>query len=431
MNDNKKIKKPVKKSKLDNKKDRNIDIKFDINKHPKKQAFYLKPVAWLLSFPDIKKHKSKITYHNMDNVEHPYLLLCTHHAFIDFKVTTKAIFPHGGTYVVAIDGFIGREGIMRNVGCIGTRKFVSDTTLVKQLMYSIKKLKQTAIIYPEARYSICGTNAILPPSLGKLCKVLNVPVVVLNMHGHYINSSVWNLKEKGTPIEADITQIVKKEELATLSIQEINERINKAFKYDEYAWQKEKGILVKDINRAKGLEKVLYKCPHCYQEFTMRSDKFDIFCNSCHKKYRFNEDGSLEAYDGKTEFSHMPDWYEWERECVKQEIIEGKYHIEDNVDVDSLPNSKGFINMGEGHFIHDINGLKVIFTENGRTKEFIKTIPENYSCHIEFDYNNKGDAVSFSKDKDTYYFYFNNLRNVIVKIHFGVEELFKLQKKND
>ena len=47
------------------------------------------------------------------------------------------------TYVVAIDGFIHREGLMRKVGCICTRKFVSDVQLVKQAVYSINKLKKS------------------------------------------------------------------------------------------------------------------------------------------------------------------------------------------------------------------------------------------------------------------------------------------------
>ena len=61
----------------------------------------------------------------MDGLKPPYLLLCTHHAFIDFKVQTRAIFPHPATYVVALDGFIGKEWLLRNVGGIGKRKFTT------------------------------------------------------------------------------------------------------------------------------------------------------------------------------------------------------------------------------------------------------------------------------------------------------------------
>ena len=412
---------------FNNTKDCDISVKFDEDMHCKKQTNWLKPLAWLLSYPDCWKHHSKVFYHNMDNLKHPYLLLCTHHAFMDFKVTTKTIFPHGGTYVVAIDGFIHREGIMRQVGCISTRKFLSDTKLVRNLMYSINVLKQTAIIYPEARYSICGTTAILPPSLGKLAKLLNVPVVVLNMHGHYLNSSVWNLKDKGMPVTADMTQIVTQDEIGVISTDEINQRIHDAFQYDEYQYQLDKGLLNKDPKRCEGIEPVLYKCPHCKEEGKMEARGTILTCKACGKSYEYQENGEIKALSGETEFPHIPDWYEWERSCVREEILNGTYKIEDDVDVDSLPNSKGFINLGPGHFVHDLSGLKVTFEENNKDITFIKEPLENYSCHIEFKYNNKGDQVSFSKPNDTYYFAFKNLKNIIVKVHFGVEELYKVK----
>ena len=140
---------------LNNEKNKDISVKFDVKSYVKKQAWYLKPVAWLLSFPEVLKRKSKVRKHNMKGLKPPYVLLCTHHAFLDFKVATKAIFPHGASYVVAIDGFIHREKIMRNVGCLCTRKFTSDINLYRQAKYSLEKLKQIFILYPEARYSIC------------------------------------------------------------------------------------------------------------------------------------------------------------------------------------------------------------------------------------------------------------------------------------
>lgn len=414
---------------LNNTKDRRIDEKFDMSMPPKKQAWYLKPLAWALCLPELIARRSKIRKHNVKGLKPPYLLLCTHHAYLDFKVTTKAIFPHGATYVANVDGFIGREGVMRQVGCIGTRKYVNDYHLVKNIVYSIKKLKQTVVVYPEARYSISGTTAVLPPSLGKLAKLLGVPVVVLNMHGHYINSSVWNLKKKKVPVDADFTQIITKEQLPNMTVDEINEKIRKAFIYDEYKWQLEKNVLVKDPNRAKGLEKVLYKCPRCGAEHVMYPNGVKIVCGNCKAEYNYNENGSISALTGKTEFSTVSDWYEWERSCVRQEILDGRYKIEDDVDVDCLPNSKGFINLGKGHFIHDETGLTATFDENGTRKTFKKAVGECYTCHIEFDYNNKGDGVSFSKGDDTYYFYFEKLKNVIVKLTFAVEELYKLKEQ--
>lgn len=172
--------------------------RFDMAAKPMRQ--HLLPLAWLLSFPDVIAHKNKLTKINMDGIKPPYLLLCNHNAFMDFKVATKAIFPHRANYVVAIDGFWKREWLLRLIGCICKRTFTNDITLIRQLKYVVDR-GDIAAIYPEARYSLCGTTAILPESLAKLVKILKVPVVTLICHGHHINSPFWNLpdhKVRGT-----------------------------------------------------------------------------------------------------------------------------------------------------------------------------------------------------------------------------------------
>ena len=45
-----------------------------------------------------------------------------------------------------------------------------------------------------------------------------------------------------------------------------------------------------------------------------------IYCEVCGKRWRMTELGELEALSGETEFSHIPDWYKWERDEVKKEI---------------------------------------------------------------------------------------------------------------
>jgi 1-acyl-sn-glycerol-3-phosphate acyltransferase len=141
--------------------------RFDIEKKPVKERLYLTPLAWLLSLPSIWYRRLKVNKVNVKGLKPPYILLCTHHAFIDFKVTTRAIFPRRANYVIAIDGFIKREKLLRNVGGIMKRKFTNDTVLFRHIKYALDKLNYIVAIYPEARYSLIGTTAILPDSLGK------------------------------------------------------------------------------------------------------------------------------------------------------------------------------------------------------------------------------------------------------------------------
>ncbi|MBQ1655460.1 MAG: 1-acyl-sn-glycerol-3-phosphate acyltransferase, partial [Bacteroidales bacterium] len=170
--------------------------RFDMAKAPIRTRWYLRPLTLLLSLPDVIAHKTIIHYEGTKELKPPYLLLSNHNAFMDFKVLTKAIYPKRANYVVAIDGFIGREWLLRNVGCICKRKFTNDLTLVRHLAKVVEN-GDIAVVYPEARYSLCGTTAVLPESLGKLCRLLGVPVAVLICHGHHVNSPFWNLHSRG------------------------------------------------------------------------------------------------------------------------------------------------------------------------------------------------------------------------------------------
>jgi 1-acyl-sn-glycerol-3-phosphate acyltransferase len=237
---------------------------FDMLKKPVRQMSVLRPITWAASFPVVWKARLKINKVGMEGLKPPYLLLCTHMAFQDFMVTTAAIFPHRANYVIAIDGFIGREWLLRAVGGICKRKFTNDIKLIKHINHVVNVNKDILVLYPEARYSLIGTNAVLPASLGKLAKMLKVPVVTLRMHGNYLNSPVWNLKKRKNRIEADMTLLFTGEQAAELPVDEINDKINEAFYYDEYKWQWENKIRITYKDNAKGIHKVLYKCPKLY-----------------------------------------------------------------------------------------------------------------------------------------------------------------------
>lgn len=407
-------------------KDKNLP-RFDMVEKARKQPWYLTLLAWIIAFPTVWSRKLKVNKVNMKGLKPPYILLCTHHAFIDFSVTTAAVFPHRANYIVAIDGFIKREGLLRAVGAICKRKFTNDIVLIKQIQHGLKVNKNIVAIYPEARYTLVGTNAILPDSLGKLCKMMKVPVAVLNMHGNYLSQPVWNLKKRKVTLEADLTQIVTQEEILTLDVNELNKRINKAFEYDEYRFQRDTKRKITFKQRAEGLHRVLYQCPHCMTEHEMDSLGTKLWCNHCHTTYEMDEYGVLKNTNGNTIFSHIPDWYEFERQFVKNQILKGEYRFEDDVAVDSLPNSDGYVRLGIGHLVHDQNGFKL--TGNFDGEEFLleKEPLSMYSAHIEYDYLGKfGDCVDLSTLNDTYYLYPLTRKNVVTKIHFATEEIYKI-----
>ena len=405
--------------------------KFDMKRPPMRQRQYLRPVTWALSFPVTALQKTKVTKTNCEGLKPPYILLCNHNAFYDFQVATHAIFPHRANYIIAIDGFIGMEWLVRRVGGICKRKFTTDLMLIRQIKKCVNN-GDVVILYPEARYSLCGTQSELPESLGQMCKMMRVPVVTLNCSGHHLRNPFWNTKNRHVPYtEAHLQQLFTAEQLKEASVEEVNARIAEALTYDDFAWQKKNNIKITASYRAEGLHKVLYQCPHCKTEYRMTSKGDTLKCGHCSKTWKMTELGEIVAQSGETEFSHIPDWYEWQRENVRREVREGKYRFEADCHVKSLPNARGFIDIGEGRIVHDHEGFRL--RGEGKYGEFEMERRSGglEACHIEYNYKNKfGDCIDLNTLEDTFYIYPHGEDFSVTKIALATEEIYRVIKEN-
>ncbi|MGE4571828.1 MAG: hypothetical protein AB7E09_03700 [Candidatus Izemoplasmatales bacterium] len=404
--------------------------RFDLKSMPKKPKWYLQVLAWFLAIPETLITRMTIKKHGMKELRNKgYLLLCNHNSFFDFKMATRAIFPRSANYIVAIDGFINREKIMRNVGCIGKRKFVPDPSIIRQIDHSVNKNKSICMLYPEARYSLVGTRAILPESVGKMIKKYRFPVATLIAHGHHLHQPVWNLRKHNVKVHVDMTYLLSPEEIDNLSIQEINDIIKKAFYYNDYEYQLKEKIKIKDIYRAENLHKVLYKCPHCFSESSMKSKETILYCDHCHNTYHVDEYNQLHNLNGDTKFTMIPDWFEWERQEVRKEVENHQYETITEVFIDSLPNSTGFYRLGQGKLVHNHQGFTLSAMINGSEFKLEKPVLSKYGVHIEYEYFGKGDCVSLSTNNDTYYLFPVNQDVPISKYHFAAEELYIYEEK--
>ena len=364
----------------------------------------------------------------MEGLKPPYMLLSNHMYFIDFELAAMGTFPHRVNNVVNIDGYYRRPWLMELIGSIGTRKFTADMHLIKSINKVLKR-GDIMCMYPEARYSPCGTTAYLPDSLGKLIKMNKVPVVVVIHRGNHLHSPFWNFRKKRrVPLHTTMTQILSAEQIKNMSVQEINDAVKKAFEYDDYRYQKENGILIKENYRAEGMHKILYQCPNCMTESKMTSKGTEIFCTECNKRWNLNEDGTLTALSGETEFAHVPDWFEWERAQVKEQIACGEYSFEDEVEIYSLPRCWKFEKLGAGKLTHDAKEGFVIegFYRGKNYRVHRKPIQTN-SLHIEYDYCylQPRDCVDISTESDSFYCY-PKKENVVTKLAFATEELYRL-----
>ena len=220
-------------------------------------AWLIKVISWFL----LLGKDYRIEKVNTEGLKPPYILLSNHMYFIDFELAALATYPHRLHNVVSIDGYYRRPFLLELIGAICTRKFTTDLHLVK----SIRKVLQRGDIlcmYPEARYSPCGTTSYLPDSLGALVRMCRVPVVVTIHRGNYLHAPFWNFRKKRkVPMHTTMKLVLTPEQLKTMSTDEVNAVLRKAFEYDDYRYQKENGIRITESFRAEGMHKILYQCP--------------------------------------------------------------------------------------------------------------------------------------------------------------------------
>lgn len=400
--------------------------RFNFEKKPISPTFIMGLAKGIISFPDLRKRKAKLTKVGMEEIEgKPYLLLVTHSSMVDFNLMLKGTHPYKVNNVMTLEGFkTYTEPLMRSLGVLGTRKFITDLHLIKNMKYCVDKLNNVFVLFPEARYSLDGCTSYLPDSLGKMVRLLGVPVAVLMIHGNFVTCPQWNKKNKKTFVEAEMRQIITAEETKSLSVEEINARIGSNFRYDDYAWQRDNKILIDHPGRADGLHALLYKCPACKAEHQTDSKGTKLWCNCCKKTWEMDEYGQLHASEGETEFSHIPDWSNWERACVREEIDNGTYYFEDDVRIETLPNAWKFYKQGMGKLIQTPEETRVECNYYGEPYVLRRSAKSLESMHIEYDYLGKGDCVDISIPDDSFWCYLTK-RDAITKISFATEEIHK------
>ena len=403
--------------------------KYKTAKYPIRQPIYLTWLIQMLSKMMLIGKEHKVEKFNMEGLKPPYLLLSNHMSFVDFELVSLGTYPHRVNNVVNIDGFYMRAWLLEWIGAICTRKFTTDLHLVRSIRKVLER-GDVLCMYPEARYSPAGTTSYLPESLGMLVKKSKVPVVVALHHGNYLHSPFWNFRKKRkVPLYTTFTKIWDPEDLEKLSVEEINEGLKKALTYDDYKYQKDNGILITEPYRAEGLNKILYQCPSCKTEHKMGSEGAELFCTECGKRWYLNEDGSLKALEGETEFSHIPDWFEWERAEVRAQIERGEYTFEDDVEVYSLPRCYKYEPLGFGRLTHDPEqGFVLTGHYRGRDYRIQRTPLQTNSLHVEYDFLRikPFDLVDISTENDSFYCY-TTKKDVITKLAFATEEIYKIE----
>lgn len=406
-----------------------LTIKKPKHKYPKKPNILFRTIIRIAALPDLWVTKFKYTKTRMDKAgKGPYLILMNHSSFIDLEIASRIFYPMPYCIVCTSDGFVGKEWLMRSIGCIPTQKFVTDVTLVKDLINTLQKEKVSVLMYPEASYTFDGTATPLPRRLGVLIKKLDVPVLTVITDGAFLRDPLYNgLQKRKVKVSAHLHCLFTKEDIKNMSVEELDKGLDEAFSFDNFAAQYDKKIKITEPFRADGLNRILYRCAACNTEGQMVGKGTRLTCKHCGKTYYMDEYGRLTAEKGKTEFAHIPDWYNWQRECVKKEILDGTYKLDVAVDIAVLRDFKAIYKVGSGRLVHTADGFELTGC-NGELSYHHSPLA-SYGLYSDYFWYEIGDVICIGNKDMLYYCFPKNAGDIVAKTRIAAEEIYKLKKE--
>ena len=399
------------------------------HRKPLRPLFLLQLVVRILSVFDLAPTKFQFAARGMEKLgkKEPCLILMNHSSFIDLKIASRIFFPKRYGIVCTTDGFVGKSWLMRLLGCIPTQKFVSDVTLIRDMEHLLKKKKTSVLMFPEAGYSFDGRATPLPRKMGILLKKLDVPVVTVITQGAFARDPLYNcLQKRKVQVRADVKYLLSREDIRSKSVAELDRVLDGAFSFDNFAWQQEHNVIIDEPFRADGLNRVLYRCPHCGKEGKMEGKGTKLTCRNCEKVYELTELGYLRALDGQTAFTHIPNWYEWERGQVRSELENGVYRLESKVDIGVLVDYKALYMVGSGTLVHDEKGFHL--TGCNGALDYTQGPLASYTLNCDYYWYEIGDVICIGNKDALYYCFPKGSGDVVAKTRLAAEELYKLKK---
>ena len=210
-----------------------------------------------------------------------------------------------------------------------------------------------------------------------------------------------------------------------MSADEINAKVGEYFRFDGFRWQQENKVVIDTPDPAEGLNRILYKCPHCGAEGKTEGKGIHLTCHSCGKVWQLLPNGQMQATEGETEIPHIPDWYRWERQQVRQEILDGTYKLDTDVDIAMQVDYKAIYKVGSGHLTHDASGFHLTGCDG--KLDYSQKPQSSYTLYADYYWYEIADVIGIG-DNEFSYFCFPKGNVSVTKARLATEELYKIAK---
>lgn len=337
------------------------------NHDVKAPAGWLYPILMVVCKIINSKLKTSFSYKEDPRKEAgPIVLISNHASRNDYLFTAPAVYPKKLNYVVGYNEFFRfpLNIVLKLMGVIPKKNFTPDLYTVRQVLKVIKRGGNICFM-PEGMSSITGMAQPVITGSAKLLKKLGVPVYYTKISGGYLTYTKHCLDERPGKCEVVVDRMFTKEELASMTEDEITDTMNRLLAHDDYMWNKEAKVKFKcKGGRAQKLSTLLYMCPKCRGMYTNENIGDRMRCKACGNEIEVDEYYQIHAVSEDSVCpEYITDWTIMEREAAKEEVSKPDFVYSGHMKVGVLPDYKRLkgdntsIICGEGDLTLDHNGL--------------------------------------------------------------------------
>ncbi|MCQ2792117.1 MAG: 1-acyl-sn-glycerol-3-phosphate acyltransferase [Bacilli bacterium] len=359
----------------------------------------------------------------------PMFVIFNHQSRLDYLYVSPLAAPRKLNYIVAYNEHFRShlKMIFNLMHVIPKKNFTLDMVGMRGIDSVIKKGGAVAFS-PEAMSSIYGQNQPIVPGTGKMFKHYGVPIYFVELRGAYLSNTKVCLDNRYGEIHSSIRLLFSEDDLKKLTAEEINNKINEAFRIDDYEWQKEKHIKWETKgNICSHLHDINYQCPKCGSEFTMIGEKDTIRCTKCGNEAKMNDYYEFVPTEGSVIPESPNKWVLYERENIIKAIRKDpNYSFIFHTKIGTIPpyhylKHKKFSEIvGDGDITINHQGIHFKGTKNNEPYSFSLSYEEVYTLGM------PEDATFFNLFVDYEYVELHPDQPVVGKTLLLVEEMHRL-----
>lgn len=250
------------------------------------------------------------------------LFLCAHESVWDFAFLIYALRPRRVRFVATSIEFEKSRftaWLLTSLGVIQKKQGATDISCVRQMVRAAREGDVVAV-YPAGMTSCDGRPAWkMQPGTGKLARLMGASVYAATPRGAFLSHPRYAHTLHRGRVDVYIQRLFTAEEARKTPPEAIQAAAERALAFDEWRWQAKERVRFHALNRARGVTRALYMCPHCGMYGGMRELSNAVTCDVCGMRAEIDEYGFFRA-TRNTCTRRMDKWVDMELDKLRQEL---------------------------------------------------------------------------------------------------------------